>query len=177
MSEIFSWEQLGIGPEEDPKAVAARLERIHRDMLKQQGIDYHPEKNSPGFKPSAAQAREVAVMSCLGIDDKDIALVLNIELKMLRLYYHKELKVSMNMANAMVARTALRMAMSGAHADMTKFWLKARAGWKETSGIDITSGGEKLEGMSAKDKVKAALNSAKPKGQEPTDSVPSDSDS
>lgn len=163
MSDLFDWEALGIGDGEDPKEVSARLDKIHRDMLGAQGIDYRPEKNSPGFNPTPAQARSVSVMACLGIDPKDIAVVLNIEEKMLKLYYSKELRVSKNLANAMVARVALRMAMSGASSDMTKFWLKTQAGWKETTGIDITSKGEKLDGMTAKEKVAAALKSAAPK--------------
>lgn len=163
MNQVFDWDSLGLGDSEDPKEVSKRLDKIHQDMLAAQGIDYKPQKNSPGFNPTPAQAREVAVMACLGIDAKDIALVLNIEEKVLRLYYDKELKVSKNLANAMVARVALRMAMSGAMPDMTKFWLKAQAGWKETSHVDLTSKGDKLEGMSARDKVAQALASATPK--------------
>lgn len=173
---VFDWNELGIGDAEDPKEVAARLEKIHRDMLAAQGIDYKPEKNSPGFRPTAEQARQVAVMSCLGIDPKDIALVLNIELKLLKLYYDKELHVSKNLANAMVARVALRMAMSGASADMTKFWLKTQAGWKETTGIDITSKGDKLEGMTSKDKVRAALASASKTNKKAEPPSPANSD-
>lgn len=174
MNQVFDWDSLGLGDSEDPKEVSQRLDKIHQDMLAAQGIDYKPGKNSPGFKPTPHQAREVAVMACLGIDPKDIALVLNIELKLLNLYYAKELKVSKNLANAMVARVALRMAMSGAMPDMTKFWLKAQAGWKETSNIDITSKGDKLEGTSARDKVKAALSSAAPKAPQSEAESPAD---
>lgn len=162
-NQVFDWDSLGLGDGEDPKDVSARLEKIHRDMLAAQGIDYKPEKNSPGFKPTAAQAREVAVMACLGIDPKDIALVLNIELKLLKLYYSKELTVSKNLANAMVARVALRMAMSGAMPDMTKFWLKSQAGWTEKQSIDVTTNGKDIGGMTAKEKVAAALADAAPK--------------
>ena len=99
-------------------------------------------------------------MACLGLDPKDIALVLNIELKVLTLFYAKELKVTALMANAMVARTAFQMATSGRSPDMTKFWLKAQAGWKDQTYVDLTSKGEKLEGMSAKDKLASALEAA-----------------
>lgn len=164
MNNMFNWDDLNLGHSEDANEVSKRLDKIHADMLKAQGIDYAPGKNSPGFVPSVHQAREVAVMSCMGLEPKDIALVLNIELKLLKLYYYKELTVSKSLANVAVARVALRMAMSGANADMTKFWLKAQAGWKETTGIDVTSNGKELEGMTSKDKVKAALASAAPKG-------------
>lgn len=161
-NQVFDWDSLGIGDGEDPKEVTARLDKIHRDMLAAQGIDYKPEKNSPGFKPTVAQAREVAVMACLGIDQKDIALVLNIELRLLKLFYSKELTVSKNLANAMVARVALRMAMSGAMPDMTKFWLKSQAGWQEKQSIDVTTNGKDIGGATAKEKVAQALASAAP---------------
>lgn len=157
----WDWESLGLGvDEEDPKLVKERLDKIHNDLLKARNLSTEPEKNSPGFKPSTAQAREVSVMTCLGLDPKDIANVLNIELKLLNLYYGKELSVSMNIANAMVARQALQMALSGRNPDMTKFWLKAKAGWRDTSSIDITSKGEQIGGTSAKEKLKATLDAA-----------------
>jgi hypothetical protein len=160
MSNLFDWDALGLGPEEDPSIVKDRLDKIHGEILKAKGIDTVPGKNSPGFNPTTAQAREVSVMACLGLDSKDIALVLNIEHKMLKLYYGKELSVSLNIANAMVARQALQMALSGRNPDMTKFWLKAKANWRETQGVDITSNGKTLEGATAKDKLRDTLAAA-----------------
>lgn len=173
MSQLFNWDDLNLGESEDPKEVTKRLDKIHQDMLVAQGLAYAPDKNSPGFRPTAHQAREVSVMSCMGLEPKDIALVLNIELKLLNLYYSKELKVSKSLANVAVARVALRMAMSGASADMTKFWLKTQAGWQEKQAIDITSNGKDLGGMTAKEKVAAALAAAGGKGRvEPPASDP-----
>lgn len=157
---VFDWDSLGIGDEEDPAEVKKRLDKIHRDLLEAKGITTTPEKNSPGFVPSNTQARQVSVMACLGLDSKDIALVLNVEHKLLKLYYEKELRVTLNLANAMVARVALQMAMSGRNPDMTKFWLKAKAGWQEVQKIDVTSNGKTLEGASARDKLKDALAAA-----------------
>jgi hypothetical protein len=157
---VFDWDSLGLGDAEDPNAVKRRLDNIHAEMLDAKGISHKPDKNSPGFVPSAAQAREVSVMSCLGIDPKDIALVLNIELKMLTMYYSKELKVAMNLANAMVARQALQMALSGRNPDMTKFWLKAKAGWTETSRVDLTTNGKDISTVTSKDKLKEILKAA-----------------
>lgn len=169
MSALFNWDDLNLGESEDPKEVSKRLDKIHADMLKEQGLAYEPGKNSPGFRPSVEQARSVSVMSCMGLEPKDIALVLNIELKLLNLYYSKELKVSKSLANVAVARVALRMAMSGASADMTKFWLKTQAGWQEKQAIDITSNGKDLGGMTAKEKVAAALAAA---GNKKSETVP-----
>lgn len=161
MSDMFDWDSLKLGPDEDPSTVKQRLDKIHRDMLEQQGVAYHPEKNSPGFRPTPEQARHVKVMACLGIDPKDIALVLNIEHKLLKLYYGNELKISANLANAMVARTALQMAMSGRSPDMTKFWLRARAGWNDVQKVDITSNGKTLDqGVTSKEKLRQTLEAA-----------------
>lgn len=154
----IDWDSLNLPEYEDAEAMRDRLEALHMEMLAKQGITLTPGKNSPGFAPSAAQAREVAVMACLGLEAKDIALVLNIELKLLKLYYEKELVVSANLANAMVARVALRMAMSGTSSDMTKFWLKTRAKWKETQAVELTGrDGGALELDSAKDRMRRAI--------------------
>jgi hypothetical protein len=56
------------------------------------------------------------------------------------------------------------MATSGRNPDMTKFWLKTRAKWKETSGIEITTKEDGSDGTeSAKDRLAALLNKKKPK--------------
>jgi hypothetical protein len=159
MTGLIDWESLSLPDYEDPEQTKIRLDAIHQKILNEKGISTKPEKNSPGFKPSPHQAREVSVMAALGLDAEDIALVLNIELRLLKTYYVRELKVSHNLANAMVARQALQMALSGRFPDMTKFWLKTRAKWKETSAIemnanvnhnhDISSAKERLKMMVA----------------------------
>lgn len=159
-SPVFDWDSLNLGPEEDPNEVKNRLDTIYKQLLDEKGISYKPEKNSPGFRPTAEQARQVSVMACLGLDPKDIALVMNIELNVLKLFYAKELRVTALMANAMVARTAFQMATSGRSPDMTKFWLKAQAGWKDQTHVDVTSNGKTLDGTSAKDKLKDVLDAA-----------------
>lgn len=160
MSNLFNWEELGIGECEDPVIAKERLDKIHADLMEARGISPTPQKNSPGFMPTTAQARQVSVMACLGLDSKDIANVLNVEHKLLKLYYGRELTVTMNIANAMVARVALQMALNGRSPDMTKFWLKAKAGWTETTKVDVTSNGRTLDGATAKDKLKDALKAA-----------------
>lgn len=155
----FNWDELGIGDYEDPAETKIRLDAIHRQILQQKGISTKPEKNSPGFNPTPQQAREVSVMAALGLDPKDIALVLNIEERMLKLYYTKELRVSHNLANAMVARQALQMAMSGRFPDMTKFWLKTRAKWKENHPEELPTDDKEKGGEldSAKNRLKQMI--------------------
>lgn len=143
---------------ESPEETLRRLDLIHKELLEKKGLTVKPQKNSPGFAPTVEQARQVAVMACLGLEAQDIALILNIEVKLLKLYYTKELRVTHNLANALVARQALMMALSGRFPDMTKFWLKTRAKWKETSGIELTgANGGPIETVSAKDRLKQAI--------------------
>lgn len=153
----IDWDSLGLGDLEDPEQTKIRLDAIHRQILIDKGIGTKPEKNSPGFAPTAYQARQVAVMAALGLDLKDIALVLNVEERMVKLYYQKELRVSHNLANAMVARQALQMAISGRFPDMTKFWLKAQAGWSEAA--PRVPEEQRKDGQldSAKDRLKNAI--------------------
>lgn len=155
---VFDWDSLNLVDYENPKETAARLKDLTASILQENNLAYAPDKNSPGFNPTVDQARSVAVMSCLGLGPKDIANVLNIELPLLLLYYKKELTVSIHIANATVARQALLMASSGRNPDMTKFWLKSRAKWKETTAVELTGkDGGPVEVASAKDRLKALV--------------------
>lgn len=155
---MFNWEDLSLPEYESKEAVEARLDQIHTAVLAEKGLPTKVDPGSPGFAPGVSQAREVAVMAALGLDAREIALVLNVEEKLLKLYYSRELKVSHKLSNIMVARKALEMAMSGRFPDMTKFWLKAQAKWKETNGVEISGpGGGPVEVSSAREKLARAM--------------------
>ena len=155
---MFDWTDLNLPEFDTPEELRERLDLIHAEELKAKGLPTKVDKGSPGFKPGIAQAREVAVMSALGLDLNEIALILNVEPKLLKTYYGRELHVSQRISNAMVARKALEMAMSGRFPEMTKFWLKARAKWKETSGVEISGpNGGPVEVSSARDKLARAM--------------------
>lgn len=156
---MFNWEDLNLPEYDSIEGVKDRLDMIHAEEMKAKGLPSKPDHNSPGFKPGIAQSREVAVLSALGLEAKEIALALNVEEKLLKTYYSRELMVSQKISNAMVARKALEMAMSGRFPEMTKFWLKARAKWKETSGVEITgANGGPVEVSSAREKLARAMN-------------------
>lgn len=160
MTTFIDWDTLAIPEYETPKETQARLTVLTDMILRENNVDYAPGKNSPGFRPSVDQARQVAVMACLALTPKDIANVLNIELKLLKMYYARELTVSVHLANAVVARQALAMASSGRNPDMTKFWLKTRGGWKETSAVEIVDkNASKGDMASAKDRLASLLAS------------------
>lgn len=98
-------------------------------------------KGSPGFEPGSDQAAQVEKMTALGMSTRDISAVLRIELKLLEKYYQYEINTSSARTNQAVAKVALQMALCGALPDMTKFWLKTQAGWKETKVTEVTGAG------------------------------------
>jgi len=98
-------------------------------------------KGSPGFDPGPEQALQVEQMSALGMSPMDISSVLRIEPKLLEKFYKYELETATSRINHSVAKVALQMALSGTTPDMTKFWLKTRAGWKETKAVELTGQG------------------------------------
>jgi hypothetical protein len=91
---------------------------------------------SPGFAPCTVQARQVESLVALGMTTEEISKSLLIDKKLLEFYYDRELNIGAVMVNAKVGVVALKMAMSGDCPEMTKFWLKSRAGWKETAVIE-----------------------------------------
>lgn len=155
---MFNWEDLNLPEVESPEETKRRLDKLYKQQLKESGIPVTVDNGSPGFNPGVAQSREVSVMAALGLEPNEIALVLNIDPKILKRFYGRELGVSNKISNLVVARKALEMASSGRFPDMTKFWLKSRAGWKETSGLELTGkDGGPVEISSARDKLARAM--------------------
>lgn len=76
-------------------------------------------------------AKVVATYAAQGASENFICSIVNIRPGQLRRHYSQELQHGAEMANQMVASTALAMATSGESEQMTKFWLKARAKWRD----------------------------------------------
>ena len=90
----------------------------------------------PRFDPTPEQKKNVEAMSAYGIDEEKIARTIGergIDPKTLRKYFRYQLDVGATKANSAVAQTAYQMATSGKCPAATMFWLKCRAGWKETN--------------------------------------------
>lgn len=94
-------------------------------------------KGSPGFDPGEVQAKQVEQMTALGCSEFDIAATLRIEPRLLKKYYQYELETASTRINERVAKVALQSALGGNN-DMVKFWLRTRAGWKETKEVQMT---------------------------------------
>ena len=93
--------------------------------------------SNPPFKPTDEQRKQVQAMSGYGVPQADIAVVLDIDPKTLRLHFRRELDLGSVQATAKVAETLFRQATAGGNTAAMIFWMKARAGWRETQ---VTAG-------------------------------------
>lgn len=91
------------------------------------------------FEPSAEQRMQVRIMSACGMPQDLICdQILNtstgnrIDRKTLAKVFKHELQVAKSAANAMVAQTLFKKAVSG-NIPAAIFWLKTQACWRETS--------------------------------------------
>ena len=91
------------------------------------------------FTPTAEQRRTVRVMAGFGIPQPDIATMLDISPKTLRLHFRRELDRGAVEATLKVAQTLFQMATSGTNTAASIFWMKARAGWREKHEVVLST--------------------------------------
>ena len=86
-------------------------------------------------EPVLPHRQQVEAMAGYGIGEGDIAKVLEIPAEVLKEQYRKELEGGQIKANAKVAENLYRRATGEGREAVTAaiFWLKTRAGWRETS--------------------------------------------
>ena len=91
-------------------------------------------------RPDHAGRRQVEAMAGYGIPEADIACVLEIDAKTLRKHYRRELDKGHIKATAKVAENLYRKATGEGREAVTAaiFWLKTRAGWKETTAHEVS---------------------------------------
>jgi hypothetical protein len=91
----------------------------------------------PKLQATDANRKMVRMMAACGIDQEQIAARIGIRSpKTLRKHYREEIDRGATDANMMVGQTLFKMATSGEHPAATIYWLKCRAGWKETRGFE-----------------------------------------
>lgn len=87
----------------------------------------------PRFTPTEEQRRLVKSLSAYGVPQEQIARRIGIRsAKTLREHFREELDGGALEANTNVVQTLYKMAVSGQHPMATLFWLKCRAGWKDS---------------------------------------------
>lgn len=92
-------------------------------------------------KPSEKTRNEVRTLAGFGARDEDIATYLGITRPTLYKYYKDELKLGSVQANAAIAETLYRIAKAG-NPSACMFWLKTRAGWRETQKVELSGDSE-----------------------------------
>jgi hypothetical protein len=97
-------------------------------------------------KPDPTSRRQVEAMAGYGVPEADLAGVIGVDPKTLRKHYRDELKNGHVKANAKVAENLYRKATGeGREAVIAAiFWLKTRAGWKETMVQEHSAKDDKL---------------------------------
>ena len=89
-------------------------------------------------EPTEETRSKVENLAAAGVRHEDIALYLGITRPTLDKHYSKELKIGNIKANAAVAQTLYRQAMDG-NTTAAIFWLKTRAGWRETQKVEMSA--------------------------------------
>lgn len=86
-------------------------------------------------QPDPASRRQVEAMAGFGVPEAHIATVIDIDPKTLRKHYRDELDKAHIKATAKVAENLFRKATGDGSQAVTAaiFWMKTRAGWKETA--------------------------------------------
>jgi len=99
----------------------------------------------PPHEPTEQTRLQAKTLAAVGIRHEDIAAKLGITADTLTKYYRKELDDGRVDANAQIGKSLFEQARAGNTAAMI-FWLKTRAGWKETNVHEISGlDGQALE--------------------------------
>lgn len=93
--------------------------------------DEMTEKHNPTDKRRA----EVSALVSYGVSQDEIAVYMGIAPKTLRKHYRHELETGAIKANAQIAKALFNQAKRG-NVQAQKFWLSARADWREKKDID-----------------------------------------
>src|ERR1700681_2214160 len=84
------------------------------------------------FEPTEDQRRTVKALSGYGVPQNGIAIHIAVDAKTLRKHFRNELDRGSVEATAKVAQTLFHLATVEKNVASVIFWMKARAGWRET---------------------------------------------
>ena len=89
-------------------------------------------------EPTPEQRQLVQLHATIGTTQEQIARIIGIDAKTLRLHYRDELDLAMAKANATIGGALFNKAKNGDTAAQI-FWMKTRARWRERHDIDLSS--------------------------------------
>jgi len=91
----------------------------------------------PPHQPTDENRTKIKAWAAVGVRHEDIAAKLGISADTLVKYYRQELDDGRIDANAQIGKSLYEQAKAGNTTAMI-FWLKTRAGWKETNVTELT---------------------------------------
>jgi len=92
----------------------------------------------PQFEPTDEQRRTVRAMVAYGVPLEDIAKVIGVDRKTLSKHFRQEIDTAAAEANAKVAQSLYKNAVEHNTTAAQIFWLKTKAGWRETQAHEIS---------------------------------------
>lgn len=95
----------------------------------------------PRFEPTDRERAQIARLSRLGLTQEQMAAVLDINTTTLRIHFKRELECASIEATATVAETLYQIATNPEHPKAVTaaiFWMKARAGWRDHTRLELT---------------------------------------
>lgn len=92
----------------------------------------------PLHEPTRATREVVQLHTLVGTPQDQIAQIIGIDPKTLRKHYRAEIDLASAKANATIGGALFNKAKDGDTASMI-FWMKTRAGWRETNRTELTS--------------------------------------
>lgn len=114
-------------------------------------------KTKPSHEPTPQSRQIVQLHATIGTAQDLIADILNIDPKTLRKHYRAELDHATAQANATIGGALFNKAKGGDTTAMI-FWMKTRAGWRETAVVDHTSSDKSMTPNSAAEILGAKLD-------------------
>jgi hypothetical protein len=91
----------------------------------------------PKYQPTDEHRHQVKVMAGFGIQQEEIARLIECDGKTLRKYYRRELDTGATEANVRVAASLYNLAVKEGNVTACIWWTKARMGWREQQDVNI----------------------------------------
>lgn len=89
------------------------------------------------YEPTEEQKHQVMMLKATGTTNELIANIIGISIPTLRKAFRSELETGLAETNAKVAESLFNQALAG-NVTAQIFWLKTRAGWRETDRLELT---------------------------------------
>ena len=93
------------------------------------------------YQPTPELRQRVLMLTGLGIEQRELARLLQIDPKTLRLHFRRELDIGMTEANVRVAQALYRNATQNGNVTTQIWWTKTPMGWREAAGPDAAAKG------------------------------------